>query len=73
MMENRLLDVKGLARYLSMPITTVYAFVGRGKIPPECICRIGRSLKFDKQAIDAWISAQTGSQASAQEQPRAGR
>jgi predicted DNA-binding transcriptional regulator AlpA len=41
-----------------MPVPTVYAYVGRGKIPPDCIKRIGRSLKFDRVAVDQWINAQ---------------
>lgn len=56
-MEKRLLTVKDLSTYLSMPVATVYAYVGRGKIPAGCIRRIGRSLKFDRQAVDQWISA----------------
>lgn len=56
-MEKRLLTVKDLSAYLSMPVATVYAYVSRGKIPADCIKRIGRSLKFDRQAVDHWISA----------------
>jgi len=65
-MEKRLLNVRELSAYLSMPVATVYAYVGRGKIPADCIRRIGRSLKFDRQAVDQWISAPTVAQANAQ-------
>ena len=58
-MEPRLLNVKELSAYLSMPTATVYAYVGRGKFPSDCIRRIGRSLKFDKQAVDRWVSGGT--------------
>ena len=34
-MEKRLMNVKELSAYLSMPVPTVYAYVGRGKIPPR--------------------------------------
>jgi predicted DNA-binding transcriptional regulator AlpA len=57
-MEKRLLNVRELSSYLSMPTATVYAYVGRAKIPQDCIKRIGRSLKFDKLAIDRWINGQ---------------
>lgn len=64
-MEKRLLNVKELSEYLSMPTATVYAYVGRAKFPPDCVRRIGRSLRFDKQAVDRWISGPTA-QANAQ-------
>lgn len=65
-MEPRLLNVKELSAYLSMPTATVYAYVGRGKIPANCIRRIGRSLKFDRAAVDGWINGPTADQANAQ-------
>lgn len=58
-MEKRLLNVRELSVYLSMPIPTVYAYVGRGKFSPQCVRRIGRSLKFDRAAVDEWINGQT--------------
>lgn len=58
-MEKRLMNVKELGAYLSMPVATVYAYVGRGKIPSDCVCRIGRSLKFRVAAVDRWISGET--------------
>lgn len=57
-MDKRLMNVKELSVYLSMPVATVYAYVGRGKIPQDCIKRIGRALKFDRQAVDRWISGE---------------
>ena len=59
-MEKRLMNVREVSAYLAMPVATVYAYVGRGKIPKECITRIGRSLKFDRLAIDLWINARNG-------------
>lgn len=58
-MEQRLMNVKELSSYLSMPAATIYAYVGRGRIPQGCIRRIGRALKFDRPAIDLWISGGT--------------
>lgn len=60
-MEQRLLNVKELSAYLSMPVPTVYTYVSMGKIPAGCIRRIGRALRFERQAVDAWISGETSS------------
>ena len=62
-MEKRLMNVKELSVYLSMPVPTIYTYVCMGKIPPQCIKRIGRALRFDIKEIDAWIGnqAQTAS------------
>ena len=65
-MEKKLLNVRELSEYLSMPTATVYAYVGRGKIPADCIRRIGRSLKFDRVAVDSWINGPSAAQASVQ-------
>ena len=54
--EKRLLNVKELSSYLSMPTATIYTYISTGKIPGGCIRRIGRSLKFEKTAVDGWIS-----------------
>jgi len=55
-MEKRLMNVKELSAYLSMPVPTVYTYVSTGKIPTDCIRRIGRALKFERGAVDAWVS-----------------
>lgn len=55
-MEKRLMGVKELSNYLSMPSATIYTYVSTGKIPLACIRRIGRALKFEKAAVDVWIS-----------------
>lgn len=54
-MEKRLMNVRELSVYLSMPIATIYTYVCMGKIPVQCIKRIGRSLRFDIREIDSWI------------------
>jgi hypothetical protein len=43
-----------------MPVPTIYTYVSTGKIPADCIKRIGRALKFEVGAVDRWI---TGSSA----------
>jgi excisionase family DNA binding protein len=55
--EKRLLNIKELAHYISMPVPTIYTYVSMGKIPPDCIVRIGRALRFEKAAMDEWVSS----------------
>lgn len=52
---QKLFDVNGLSQYLSMPVATIYTYVCIGKIPGNCVRKIGRALKFDKGSIDRWI------------------
>ncbi len=52
------MNVKELATYLSMPVPTIYTYVNTGKIPKDCIRRIGRALKFEVAAVDRWISGE---------------
>ena len=56
-MEKRLLNVKELSEYIAMPVATIYTYASTGKIPSECIKRIGRALKFEIEAVDRWISS----------------
>ena len=60
-MEKRLLNVQELSKYLSMPVPTIYTCVSLGRIPSACICRIGRALKFEKEAVDRWVSGSLAS------------
>ncbi len=71
-MEARWLGVKELSKYTSMPEDTIYTYVSRRRIPPECVRRIGRKLLFDLTAVDRWISgsAPPAAQATAQEHTR---
>lgn len=71
--EKRLFDVPGLSAYLTMPVPTIYAYVHRGRIPAECVRRVGRALRFEKAAIDSWISGLSGSQAIAPGRIESGR
>ena len=72
-MEQRLLSVPELCRYLSMPRRTVYGYIARGRFPAGSVRRIGRALRFEKSAIDAWVSAQPTSAAlEAGPMPRVG-
>ncbi|TPW22027.1 MAG: hypothetical protein FD126_87 [Elusimicrobia bacterium] len=61
-MERRLVDVKGLSVYLNLPTPTVYSWKCRGKIPADCIVKLGgRMLRFDLAEIDKWVNTQRSS------------
>ena len=72
-MEKRLIAVKELSEYISMPVPTIYTYVSTGKIPADCIKRIGRALKFEVEAVNRWISAVSASPASFQVHKRSAR
>jgi len=54
---KRLLNPKDLAEYLSIPVGSLYVKVCKKEIPANCYFKIGRSLKFEKVAIDAWLDS----------------
>lgn len=56
MIEKRLMSSSELSVYLAIPKATIYTMVSLGKIPAACIKRIGRSLKFERIAIDEWVN-----------------
>ena len=61
-MEKRLLNIKELSEYMGTPKGSIYVMVHLRKIPPECVVKLGKSLRFEKAGIDKWI---TGNRASA--------
>lgn len=49
-------NAEELAEAISVKLDTIYAWVQRGRIPPECIRRPGgRALRFDVEAVRKWI------------------
>lgn len=56
--DARLLDVDGLAKYLSLPKATIYTWVSMRRFPAKAVVRLGRALRFDRQEIDEWIATQ---------------
>ena len=52
---KRLLRTKEAAVYLAMTSAALYQLVHRKKIP---VVRVGRALRFDLRALDAWIDQQ---------------
>lgn len=58
-----LLDIKDLAEYLGLPVSTVYDWRTRGLGPPAY--RFGKHLKFAVSDVRAWMDQQRDPQASA--------
>lgn len=48
-----IMTTKEVARYLKLHEITICKFASKGEIPA---IRIGRVWRFDKEAIDKWIS-----------------
>ena len=50
-----IMTTKELAKYLKLHEITICKYAAEGKIPA---IRIGRVWRFDKEAIDRWISGE---------------
>lgn len=50
-----LLSIEDLAKYLGVPVTTIYDWRVDGKGP--CGVRVGRHVKFTQHDVQAWIDA----------------
>lgn len=55
--ESQLLRPQEAARHITMSLSFVYKQAAAGALP--CL-RIGRSLRFRKDALDAWLESQNG-------------
>ena len=60
MPEGEVLTTEELAQYLKLPESTVRQLVREGRIPG---IKVGRSWRFHKAAIDAWLAGHHGPQA----------
>ena len=54
-MENSLISLKELAKYIGVSKATIYRYVKRKKIPA---IKIGRLWKFRREGIDKWLKKQ---------------
>lgn len=54
---GRLMNVRQLSAYLALPVATLYTWVSLRRIPDDCIVHLGRTLRFDREAVDRWVSA----------------
>ena len=57
MEKKRLMNINELSEYLGTPKGSIYTMVCLHKIPQACIVKLGRSLRFEREAIDKWINA----------------
>lgn len=71
--QKFLMDVREMSRHLAMPIPTIYSYVSLGKIPSECVVRIGRTLKFKAAEMEAWAERVNGKPLTSQRPVQADR
>jgi excisionase family DNA binding protein len=50
---DELLTTEGLAAYLNVPVTTLYAWRHRGEGPPGF--RVGRHLRYRRVDVEEWV------------------
>ena len=55
---DQLLTVEDLAKYLEVPVATVYAWRHRRQGPPGF--RVGRHLRFRWSDVERWIDERIG-------------
>jgi excisionase family DNA binding protein len=65
-MEEALWDVNDAAAYLKESVKGVYAAAARGSIPG--VVHVGRLVRFDPDAIKAWIKDQQNSRSDQREE-----
>jgi len=51
--EQTLMDIKQAAEYLGITVGTAYQWRSQHKIP---YIKVGRSVKFRKEELDAWLT-----------------
>ena len=59
--NREILTIAELAAYLKVPKSTVYKLAQEGAIPAH---KVGRHWRFQRQAIDQWISHSSKPRAS---------
>lgn len=55
MNERKLMSIEELSEYIDTPVATIYTWTHLRRIPHV---KIGRSLKFERGAVDRWVEAQ---------------
>lgn len=56
----RLLTVRQAASLLNISGKSVYELISREVFPTGVVCRLGRSIRIDRQALLAWCAAGGG-------------
>lgn len=49
------MSIEELSEYIDTPVATIYTWTHLRRIPHV---KIGRSLKFERGAVDRWVEAQ---------------
>jgi excisionase family DNA binding protein len=52
---DELLDPDGLAKYLGIPLNTVYQMNSRGTAPRRI--RVGKHIRYRRTDVDAWLES----------------
>ncbi len=63
-MSERLLSTQDVADVLNVPVATIYSWRHEGKPMPPAV-KMGRSLRFRRADVDAWVEAQFAGEAAA--------
>jgi len=66
-MDDRWLSVEEIAHYLGLSRDTIYAWLGRQRMPAH---RVGRLWKFKRAEVDAWVHDGWASAAFSSTPPR---
>ncbi|GKS62893.1 hypothetical protein YTPLAS72_01970 [Nitrospira sp.] len=56
LIERRLLTIQEASRYTGLSVHTLYTMVGQRRVPHV---KLGRLVKFDREALEKWIKQQT--------------
>lgn len=52
------ITVKRLSEELRIPVKTIYDWIYRKILPPECILRINGRVRLDRMAVGTWLLSQ---------------
>jgi excisionase family DNA binding protein len=69
MISRLLLRADEAAALLGLSLRALYRFAAEEKIPPEVVVRLGRSVRFSKPRLLAWLGSTNGDEL-AEEGPR---
>jgi len=67
-MQDEILDIDQLSRYLRVPKSTLYRLAAEGGIPSH---KVGRHWRFRREAVDRWLD-QPGSGGDGSKAPSSG-
>lgn len=53
--ESKLIKVKELAEWLSVPVKSVYILINTKVIPDKCVIHIGKRIRFIRTEVSNWL------------------